>query len=309
MSESVNSASRTARAVARATRPRTADRRPHGGDRRGARRRDLRVRQHHELAAPAQHPHRPHPAASLFAEQRHAHPARRAQRAAALPPVPVERAHQAGAAARRVRGARARHARCLCRGIERPHRPRGHRPAAVLRGRGPRGRLRHPVVPGHRRRAAVLRPRRDQFDHRPLHHQRVRARPRDVSRIRPHPPRRPARQPRQAGGGADRRHRPRRQPDDAYSRAADARADAPVLRREERAAIRRQDSGRRQGADGRPPAASRRRDALRDRPVGARRQADHRLRRSVRREPDGPRRPARCRTQARRSSRCSRPGA
>src|ERR1700722_4765083 len=248
---------RTARAVARATRPRTADRRPHGSDRRGARRRDLRVHQHHELAAAAQLTHRPDPAASLFAEQRHAHLARRAQRAAALPPLPVERAPQAGAAARRLRGARARHARCLCRGVERPHRARGHRPAAVLPGRGPRRRLRHPVVPGHRRRAAVLRPRRDQFDHRPLDHQRVRAGPRDVSRIRPHPPRRPARQPRQAGRRADRRHRSRRQPDDANPGAADDRPDAPVLRREERAAIRRQDTGRRQGADGRPSAASR----------------------------------------------------
>ena len=101
---------------------------------------------------------------------------------------------QAGAAARGLRGAGARLARRLCRRFQRAHHPRGHRSAAVLGRRGPRRRVRHPIVPGHRRGAAVLRPRRDQLDHRPLHHQRVRTRPRDVPGVRPHAHGFPARQ-------------------------------------------------------------------------------------------------------------------
>ncbi len=46
----------------------------------------------------------------------------------------VQRADQAGAAARGLRGAGARLARRLCRRFQRAHHPRGHRSAAVLRG-------------------------------------------------------------------------------------------------------------------------------------------------------------------------------
>ena len=137
--------------------------------------------------------------------------ARRPQGAGALPPVHVVRAHQAGAAACRLRGAGARVARFLRGRRQGQHHSRGHRPAAVLRGGGPRRRLRHRRLHRRRRRTAVLRPRRHQFDHRARHHRGVRAGPRSIPGIRPDAPGVGTRASRQAGGGAARRDRPRRQ--------------------------------------------------------------------------------------------------
>src|SRR5262249_35853534 len=81
-------------------------------------------------------------------------------------------------------------------------------------------------------RPLLLRPCRPQLDPRPRHHRVVLARPRAVPGIRPRSPRRRSRPPRQAGGGAARRSRAVRESRHPPGRAAGARADEAVLRRE-----------------------------------------------------------------------------